>query len=98
MQTTTALYQTILAGDHRVETKVDIGSYTYSLDTLVEMRTSRAAFGNDAPTIGLAPAAQIFIKVRANSANIPRMATIRPYFRIVNDSSQRSEWIPKGTY
>ena len=98
MHTKSALYETILAGDHRVETKVDIGSYTYSLDTLVEMRTSRAAFGTDAPTIGLAPAAQIFIKVRASSANIPRMATIKPYFRIVNDSSQRSEWIPKGTY
>ena len=98
MHSTSALYQEILAGDHRVETKVEIGSYTYSLDTLVEMRTSRAAFGNDSPAIGLAPAARIFIRVRASSANIPRMATIRPSFRIVNDSNQRSEWIPKGTY
>ena len=32
-----------------------------------------------------------------DSGSVPRMAEIRPYFRVVNDSRQ-SEWIAKGVY
>ena len=98
MHTTSSLYQEILAGDYRVECKVEINGTIYGLDKIVSMKTMRAAFGNGTLTIGLAPSAEIQLSVIASSSSVARNAALQPYYRIVNDSNQRSEWIPKGTF
>ena len=98
MHSTTTLYNEILAGDHRTEVKAEINGTIYGIDTIVSMQTSRAVFGTGSPTIGLAPSSEINLRLRTSTSVIARMAKIQPYFRIVNDAGQRSEWIPKGTY
>ncbi|MBR4475012.1 MAG: hypothetical protein IKS55_15430 [Oscillospiraceae bacterium] len=98
MQTTSALYQSILAGDHRVEVKVNINGVDYGIDKITSVQTSRAAFGTGRPVLGLASAGEISLSLYAESGLIPRMAEMKPYVRLVNESRQQSEWIPKGTF
>ena len=97
MNTTSELYKSILAGNHSFEVKVNIGSIDYGMDVLTSMRSSRSAFGSGSPHLGLAPAGDLTLSLYVDSSSVPRMATIRPYFRVVNDT-QQSEWIAKGVY
>ena len=97
LNTTSQLYQSILSGLHRFEVKVNIAGTDYGMDKLVSLRTSNAVFGTGSPQIGLAPAGEISLSVYAESSAVPRMALLRPYVRVVNDS-QQSEWIAKGVY
>ena len=79
MHSTSTLYQEILAGDYRVECKVEINGTIYGLDKIVSMKTMRAAFGNGTLTIGLAPSAEIQLSVIANSSSVARNAALQPY-------------------
>ena len=97
MNTTSELYKSILAGNHSFEVKVNIGSIDYGMDVLTSMRSSRSAFGSGSPHLGLAPAGDLTLSLYVDSSSVPRMATIRPYVRAVNDT-QQSEWIAKGVY
>ena len=97
MNTTSELYKTILSGLHSFEVKVTIGSTDYGMDVLTSMKSARSAFGSGSPRIGLAPAGDLSLSLYVDSASVPRMAELRPYFRVVNDT-QRSEWISKGVY
>ena len=97
MINTSTLYNTILSGPHSKEVKLNIAGADYGMDALTSLRVSLAPFGSGSPSIGLAPAAEISASLYLASSNVPRMATLRPYVRIVNDT-QQSEWLPQGVY
>ncbi len=97
MKSTTTLYNTILASDHWQEVKITIAGRDYGMSALTSLRTNRDVFGSGSPEMGLAPAGEIRLTLYADSAQIPRMAELRPYIRIRN-STQVSEWLPKGAY
>ena len=97
MNSTSTLYNSIFSGIHRFEVKVNIGSTDYSMNVLTSLNSCRSVFGSGSPRLGLAPAGELSLSLYLNSASVPRMAEIRPYFRVVNDT-QQSEWIAKGVY
>lgn len=98
MQSTSELYNTIISGDiHSFEVKLDIAGTEYGMSDLVSLSTKRAAFDDDGPTLGLAVAGEIDVELYANSEDIPRMAEMKPYYRVINET-QQSEWIQKGVY
>lgn len=98
MQTTSQLYNSIFSGIHRFEVKVNIAGTDYGMNVLTSMTCRRGGiFGTGSPQIGKAPAAELPISIYLDSASVPRMAEVRPYYRVVNDT-QQSEWISKGVY
>ena len=97
MHPTSQLYREIASGPHRKEVKVSVAGVDYGMDALCSLSTARAAFGSGSPQPGLAPAGEIRLSLYPGETPIPRMAELRPYVRVCNDSS-RSEWLPKGIY
>ena len=97
MNTTSSLYNSIFSGIHRFEVKVNISGTDYGMNVLTSLNSRRSVFGSGSPRIGLAPAGELSLSMYLDSGSVPRMAEIRPYFRVVNDSRQ-SEWIAKGVY
>ena len=97
MQSTSTLYNTILASRHRKEIKVNISGTDYGMDALTSVKSALSVFGPSSPELGLAPAGELTVSLYASSASVPRMAELRPYVRVVNDT-QQSEWLPKGVY
>ena len=97
MNSTSTVYNSIFAGIHRFEVKVSIGSTDYGMNVLTSLNSCRSVFGSGSPRLGLATAGELSLSLYLNSASVPRMAEIRPYFRVVNDT-QQSEWISKGVY
>ena len=106
MNTSSELYKSILAGNHSFEVKVNISataeglvqsSTDYGMDVLTSLSSRRSVFGTGSPRLGLAPSGELALSLYVESGAVPRMATIRPYFRVVNDT-QQSEWIAKGVY
>lgn len=97
MQTTSALYQSIIGSDnHWFETQLIIdGVGTFGETDLFEMSTSIAMF-HGSPTIGSAVAGEINVKMIAVDG-IPTMATLRPQVRVRN-AVEVSEWLPQGVY
>ena len=100
MINTSALYNQILSGQHIKEVKLNIAGRDYGMDVLASLKTSLAPFGTGAPSIGLAPAAEITASLYLDSASVPRMARLQPYVRIVStdDPTLISEWLPQGTF
>ena len=99
MQTTSALYQTIIADDsHWFETRLVIdGVGTYGETDLFAMSTTHEMFHNS-PTIGSAVAGEITVKmVYPTNVTIPAMAKLLPQVRVCN-ATQQSEWISQGVY
>ena len=97
MQYKSELYETILAGNHRFEVKVNIAGTDYGMDKLTAMRSSASAFGEGEPRMGLAPSGELMLSLYLDSASVPRMAKVRPFVRVVNDKKQ-SEWLQKGVF
>ena len=97
MNSTSTIYKSIFSAIHRFEVKVAIGGTDYGMNVLTSLNSNRSVFGSGSPRLGLAPAGELSLSLYINSASIPRMAEIRPYFRVVNDT-QQSEWIAKGVY
>lgn len=98
MQTTSELYNTILLdANHWFETRVSINGVYYAENTLLSVTTSHKVFSQDQPTVGGCLAAELEVKLLTPSANIPRMAQVRPYVRVTN-GTQTSEWIPQGVF
>lgn len=98
MISTSTLYNSIISGIHRFEVKVNIAGTDYGMDVLTSLVCRRSGiFGSGSPEIGKAPSAELPLSLYLDSASVPRMAEIRPYFRVVNDT-QQSEWIAKGVY
>ncbi len=98
MISTSALYNQILAGQPTKEVKLNIAGADYGMDVLTSLRTSLAPFGSGSPTIGLAPAAEITASLYLPSSAVPRMATLRPYVRLVSEGGAVSEWLPQGVF
>ena len=98
MQSTSALYQTIISGDHWFETRLIIdGVGTYGETDLFAMSTTHEMFHNS-PTIGSAVAGEITVKmVYPQDATIPAMAKLLPQVRACN-ATQQSEWLSQGVY
>ena len=98
MQSTSALYQTIIAGDHWFETRLIIdGVGTYGETDLFAMSTTHEMFHNS-PTIGSAVAGEITVKmVYPKNVTIPTMAKLLPQVRVCN-SSLTSGWLSQGVY
>ncbi len=97
MNSTSSLYNSIFSGIHRFEVKVNIAGTDYGMNVLTSLNSRRSVFGSGSPHLGLAPAGELSLSLYLDSGSVPRMAEIRPYFRVVNDSRQ-SEWISKGVY
>jgi len=97
MNSTSSLYDSIYSGIHRFEVKVNIAGTDYGMNVLTSLNSRRSVFGSGSPRLGLAPAGELSLSLYLDSGSVPRMAEIRPYFRVVNDSRQ-SEWIAKGVY
>jgi len=97
MNSTSSLYNSIYSGIHRFEVKVNIAGTDYGMNVLTSLNSRRSVFGSGSPRLGLAPAGELALSLYLDSGSVPRMAEIRPYFRVVNDSRQ-SEWIAKGVY
>jgi len=97
MNSTSSLYNSIFSGIHRFEVKVNIAGTDYGMNVLTSLNSRRSAFGSGSPRLGLAPAGELSLSLYLDSGSVPRMAEIRPYFRVVNDSRQ-SEWIAQGVY
>lgn len=99
MQTTSALYQSIIADDnHWFETRLVIdGVWIYGEADLFSISTSHQMF-HGTPTIGSAVAGEIDVKmVYPQNVTIPTMAKLMPQVRVCNES-QQSEWIAQGIY
>ena len=99
MQTTSALYQSIIADDnHWFETRLVIdGVGVYGETDLFSISTSHQMF-HGTPTIGSAVAGEIDVKmVYPQNVTIPTMAKLMPQVRVCNES-QQSEWIAQGIY
>ena len=97
MNYTSSLYKSIFSGIHRFEVKVNISGTDYGMNVLTSLNSCRSVFGSGSPRLGLAPAGELSLSLYLDSGAVPRMAEIRPYFRVVNDTRQ-SEWISKGVY
>ena len=97
MQTTSALYNTILAdSNHWFETQVIINGVTYGETQLFSVSTHVEMFQNT-PTLGKAVAGEISIKMLKPSVDISAMAKIQPQVRVCNATNQ-SEWLAQGIY
>lgn len=97
MQTTSALYNTIVGGEHWFETKLVIDNVgTFGENQLFSVVTSHAMFSNT-PAVGMAVAGEIEVKMLYPSTEIPTMACLRPYVRACN-ATQQSEWLPQGVF
>ena len=110
MQTTSALYNTIIAdSNHWFETRLIIdGVGTFDETQLFSISTNIEMF-QGTPTIGKAVAGEINIKMLKPSVDIPAMATLQPQVRVCRDfgeevddewvvTRQNSEWLAQGIY
>lgn len=98
MQVTSPLYQSIISGPHSIEVKLDIAGTEYGMDRLMNLRTMKAMLGEQKPTLGLAVSGEIDVTVIESTDNVPRMAQMTVYVRVVNRNNTASEWIKKGVY
>ena len=106
MQTTSALYQQILADqNHHFDVRLTIytgtGTQVYRSwvrGELFSLSTSHAVFPTNVPSIGGAVAGTIDCVILPTNADaIPPMARMAVEVQAVSDTLE-SEWIPKGTY
>ena len=96
MQTTSELYKELLSAGATKEIKAEIGGETYGEDRICSLATTGSLFSADTLSAGGAVARQIDISVR-DHGDIPKMAKIIPYYRLVQGDTV-SEWIPKGVF
>lgn len=98
MQTTSALYQSILSnGNHWYETRLVIdGVGTYDEHQLFSVSTNIEMF-HGTPAVGSAVAQEINVEMLLPNEAIPAMAVLRPQVRIC-DATRQSEWLPQGVF
>ena len=97
MQTVSALYNEIMAGEHWFEDKLVIaGSIEIPHSQIFELSTSLQMFDKN-PTVGKAVAGEINVRIYKPTQTIPRMAELRPYVRVCN-ATQQSEWLAQGVF
>lgn len=103
MQQTSQLYNTLLAAGAPKEVRALVYRSTnaynvYGQDKIVSA-TTRASMLDSTLTIGncIAKELNLVLTNLTGMPTIPRMAKIIMQFRL-NDGTQQSEWIPKGTF
>lgn len=103
MQQTSQLYNSLLAAGAPKEVRALVYRSTnaynvYGQEKIVSA-TTRASMLDSSLSIGNCIAKELNLVLRnfAGMPTIPRMAKIVMRFRL-NDGTQQSEWIPKGTY
>lgn len=101
MQNTSALYKSIVAGEHFFETRVivhgDGSNETIGDDKIISLTRTRRGFNSNSPTIGSAVSAVINLSIIKPSITIPKQAQIDVQIR-ARDAAQTSEWIAQGSY
>lgn len=103
MQSTDAVYEELLAsGNFSIGIRVEIGK---DADSLVEygegqvygIKMYNQLFAENHPCVGSCVSGQLDVELFALSANIPRMAMVKPYIWLYN-GSKKSKELPKGVY
>lgn len=97
MQNTSALYKTIVAGEHWFDTRLSIDGNTYDYSKILSLTRKRQAFPGNSPSVGSAIAAVMELSIIKPSFAIPARAQIDVEIRASN-GSQTSEWIQQGSY
>ena len=106
MLPTSATYNSIFATtNHSVEWKITINGTDYGMDKIAAdvgggiglPHIHRQIFPESSPSVGGCVAATFECSIFEASANVPRMATVVPKYRLVTES-QQSEWISLGTF
>lgn len=66
---------------------------------IFSLSTYHELFEGETPKVGCVIAGQIDVKMLYGNYNLPRMAQMVPYVRLVSaDGTEHSEWIKKGVY
>ena len=106
MISTSTLYNNIFATqNHSVEWKITINGVDYGMDKIAAdvggghalPHIHRQVFTGNAPSIGGCVSATFECSIFEASANVPRMATVVPKYRLLTEL-QTSEWITLGTF
>lgn len=106
MISTSTLYNNIFATqNHSVEWKITINGVDYGMDKIAAdvggghaiPHIHRQVFTGNAPSIGGCVSATFECSIFEASANVPRMATVVPKYRLLTEM-QTSEWITLGTF
>ena len=82
---------------HSFEPRVDINGVTYLKDVIVEMNISLEAFAESQPSVGGCIAGELNLTMLTPSENIPRMAEVRPYVRVVGTVASGTNATVTGT-
>ena len=78
------------------EIKIEVGGETYGEDRIIELRIFGGLFMEGTLCVGSAVSKQIVLVIR-EPGDIPRMAELKPYYRLVK-GEEASEWVQKGIY
>lgn len=97
MQTTSALYKTIIAGEHWFETRVTIDGNTLAEDTIFSIDRDRPGMTENRPSIGGALSSTLRLTILYPDFTIPPRAAVVVEYRARN-ATQTSEWLAAGTY
>lgn len=106
MISTSTLYNNIFATqNHSVEWKITINGVDYGMDKIAAdvggghalPHIHRQVFTGNAPSVGGCVSATFECSIFEASANVPRMATVVPKYRLLTEM-QTSEWITLGTF
>lgn len=97
MQTTSALYKSIVAGEHWFETKLTLNGNEVTEDAILSLDRDRPGMNGNIPTVGSAVCSTLQMTIINPSYTIPAKAEIKVYVRARN-TSQTSEWLAAGTY
>lgn len=97
MQTTSALYKSIVAGEHYFETKITLNGNEVTEDKIISLERTRPGISGNGPTVGGALCSTIRMTIINPAYTIPERAEIKVYVRASN-GTQTSEWIQSGTY
>lgn len=98
MQTTSALYQQIVADpSHFFKTKVEIAGNEVDESQIIKLEREAIGVADKKPSVGGALASQIVLTILEPDFSIPRMAAISVLVQACTET-QSSEWIPEGTY
>lgn len=100
MITTSPLYQEILDGAHRVESRLLIGGQEFTrADIVGDIQTDCSIFREECPSVGNTPAASLTVSILTPTVPIPIQERIELQSRIVSlDEKSVSEWLTKGIY
>lgn len=98
MQQTTDAFKRITSGEYSSRAKAVIAEAEYSEDDLWSVKIRRNVFGGNNPSIGNCISAEIDITFNEPVGDIPRMAEIRPYSQVYNDTESDTAWLPKGIF